>query len=412
QAIGEDRDIDDDHDGDDAHNAADQPVVAVSEPFEAPVEGPEETADRALPPRHAGMMVARFEQQGAHGRRQRQRHDQGDHGSAGDGERELAVELARNAGNERRGDEHGAEHKGDGDQRGADLVHALVRRRARIEAGFDIPLDVLHHDNGIVDDDADREHEPEQRKVVQRKAEYRHDEEGPDQRYRNGNDRNDGGAPGLQEQDHHQYDEDHRLQDGLADRADGLLNELGRVVDDRVLDARRKALRELIHGGDDAVRRRQRVRARPLEDREGHRGIAIEIGIGRVILPGKLDARHVAQANHGGGGLLDQDVVELVGIGQASQRLHRDLKGALLRARRLVEDPGTDPDRLTLQSNDDVVRGQVQSLQTVGIDPDAHRVVATAEHRDRADAVDAGEDVGDCQRGIIGDEQAVARLVG
>ena len=38
---------------------------------------------------------------------------------------------------------------------------------------------------------------------------------------------------------------------------------------------------------------------------------------------------------------------------------------------------------------DDVARGQAERLQAVGIEPDAHRIVAAAEHGDRADAVDA-----------------------
>ena len=58
-----------------------------------------------------------------------------------------------------------------------------------------------------------------------------------------------------------------------------------------------------------------------------------------------------------------------------------------------------------------VVRGQTERLQPVGIEPDAHRIVAAAEHDDRADAVDAGQRVGDLDGGVVGDEQRVARLV-
>ena len=53
-----------------------------------------------------------------------------------------------------------------------------------------------------------------------------------------------------------------------------------------------------------------------------------------------------------------------------------------------------------------------ERLQPVGIEPDAHRIVAAAEHRDRADALDAAQHVDDVDAGVVGDEQRVARLVG
>ena len=79
----------------------------------------------------------------------------------------------------------------------------------------DIAFDVLDDDDGIVDDDADRQHQPEQRQVVEREAECRHEEERADERHRNGDERNDRRAPGLQEDDHNQDHEDDRLADRL-----------------------------------------------------------------------------------------------------------------------------------------------------------------------------------------------------
>src|SRR5882724_11868807 len=78
-----------------------------------------------------------------------------------------------------------------------------------------IALDVLHHHDGVVHHDADRKDQAEQRQIVEREAERRHDEEGADQRYRDGNDRNDGGAPGLQEQDDHEHDQHERFEQRL-----------------------------------------------------------------------------------------------------------------------------------------------------------------------------------------------------
>ncbi len=99
------------------------------------------------------------------------------------------------------------------------------------------------------------------------------------------------------------------------------------------------------------------------------------------------------------------------GIRETPERLHRDLESALLRRRRLIENAGGDLDVLALQRVGDVGRGQAERLQTIGIEPHAHGIVARAEHRDRADAVDARDRIGHFKRGVVGNEQRIARLV-
>ena len=49
-------------------------------------------------------------------------------GGGGDRERELAVELPRDAPHERRGDEYREQHEGRGDDRSRDLAHGSDRR--------------------------------------------------------------------------------------------------------------------------------------------------------------------------------------------------------------------------------------------------------------------------------------------
>ena len=143
---------------------------------------------------------------------------------------------------------------------------------------------------------------------------------------------------------------------------------------------------------------RQRVRAGPLEDRQRHRRIAVEIGVGGVVLRGQLDARHVLEADDGARGLLHHDIGELVRIGEAAQRLHRESGTRPASDRRLVEHAGGDLDVLRLQRDVTSLAVRPSDLQPVGVEPDAHRIVAAAEHRDRADPVDAGQRVLDRQR--------------
>ena len=89
-----------------------------------------------------------------------------------------------------------------------DLVHGAMRRVARRQAVGDVALDVLDHDDGVVDHDADGQHQAEQRQGVEREAERRHDGEGADQRHRDRDQRDDGGAPVLQEDEHDDDDQE------------------------------------------------------------------------------------------------------------------------------------------------------------------------------------------------------------
>ncbi len=203
-------------------------------PLKKAITGPR---DQRLAFRMVGCDM-RFEQKRAKCRAQGQGHCAGNDGGRSDGHGELTEELTGNAGDEGRWNEHGAKGQGDRDQRAADLVHGAMRGFARGHAEAQIALDVFHDDDGVVDHDADGKHKAEERQIVQRKTERREDREGADQRDRDGDDRNDGGAPGLQKQNH---DEDHE-RDGFEDRrhdlVDRLRDEDRRIVDDVNISAR------------------------------------------------------------------------------------------------------------------------------------------------------------------------------
>ena len=87
-----------------------------------------------------------------------------------------------------------------------------------------------------------------------------------------------------------------RLDDRLVDLVDRFGDELGRVVDDVVgrgpggKSADSSSIVAWISLG-----RGQRVGAGPLEDAERHRRLAVEIGVGDVVLGAELDARDVLQ---------------------------------------------------------------------------------------------------------------------
>ena len=97
---------------------------------------------------------------------------------------------------------------------------------------MDVPLDVLHHHDRVVHDEADREHDGEQRQQVDGEAGRQHQEHGPDERNRDGDDRDEHGAQRSEEEEDHDDHDEQRLGEGGEDLVDGVLDVRRRVVGD------------------------------------------------------------------------------------------------------------------------------------------------------------------------------------
>ena len=101
------------------------------------------------------------------------------------------------------------------------------------------------------------------------------------------------------------------------------------------------------------------------------------------------------------------------GIGQPALHIQRVLKGrALLGQRRSADDPCSYLDVLLFDCVDDVARGHASYRELVGIEPQAHRIVAYAEDRDVADSRQPGDLILQFQRDVVTEEQRVVRSVG
>ena len=114
-----------------------------------------------------------LEQDGAQRGRKREGIERRDDGRDGDGDGELLVELAGKPADEGGGNEHGAEHQGGGDDRAGDLAHGAFGGVDGRQTEGDIALDVFDDDDGVVHDDADGQHQAEQREVIDGKAQRR-----------------------------------------------------------------------------------------------------------------------------------------------------------------------------------------------------------------------------------------------
>ena len=297
-----------DHEIGHARVAVRQPVEDAIEKAGEPVPAPGDE----VPLRRGPLVLVRHQDLRGQRRRQRQRTEAGDCSRHRDRDGEVLEEWSGNAAEERCRHEHRAQHQRDRDQRTANLLHGLERGVTPAHAVLEMPLDVFDHHDGVVNHDADRQHETEQRQIVDREAERRHYREGADQRHRDRDDRNDRGPPALQEDQHHDDDERHGLVDGLDQLMDGLCDELGRVVADVVVEPFREARLQLDHGVLDALGGRQRIRSGALRHQHRDRRLPQEEAVGGIVKRAELDPRHVAQP-HDAAVLarLDDNVFEL-----------------------------------------------------------------------------------------------------
>src|SRR5713226_5851316 len=135
------------------------------------------------------------------------------------GGRELLIKAPGDPGDEDRGHEHRREYQGNSYQRSGDFFHRLQRGASRIEAVLDMALHRFHHHDGVIHNKTDRKHQPEQRKRVDRKAEQGEKDKRSDQRYRHSEERDQSGAPTLEEEIDNERDQDNGDDDRREDLA-------------------------------------------------------------------------------------------------------------------------------------------------------------------------------------------------
>ena len=387
---------------------ADQPHVAA---LREPIDGVEAAVKE----------VALFERrrrsqpQRALRRLQGRRVDGADEGCGGDDERKLPIELSGQSRQEGGGDEHRHQHQRDADDRTYQLVHRLLCGLAARHALLDIARDAFDDDDRVVDDDADRQHDGEQRREIDRKAKRRHRSEGADDRHRNGRRRNEHRAPILQENENDDQHQNAGLDQCPIHLVDRSSHEFRGVVGRQVAEARREAFGELVHFRFDCVGDRDGVGVRQQRDGDPGGRPAVQGKRLAVSLRAELDAADVADSGDLSaicGIDLDDDVPDLGGIVQAAFEVERILKILAFRRRRRADLAGGDFLALLLYDVDDVLRRQASRLKQVRIHPNPHGVLPGAEDLHGADAVEASQFVLHADDGVVRQEQAVEAAVG
>jgi hypothetical protein len=226
------------------------------------------------------------------------RHDQREHDGGDDRQRDVAEELARLLLDGQHGDEHRRGGERRGEDRAPDLPAAPVRRVARAVPPLDPPVDVLEHDDRVVDDHPDREREPRERDDIERAPQRPEDHERGDDRDGNtGRDDDRGPAvPQEQQQDENgQTAADEQVRRHEIARGEDVVR---LVVDDLQLDvaalveavqARDLGLQPLDHVDD--------VRAGPAQDAERDRRLAVLAEDEGALGVGIADLGHVFQVD-------------------------------------------------------------------------------------------------------------------
>src|SRR5215831_17281030 len=248
-------------------------------------------------------------------RRQRER-DQRRHRDRGrDGQREFAEHAADDAAHEQERDEHRHQRQADRQHGEADLARALERGLERRGAILDVAVDVLHHHDGVVDDEADGDGERHQRQIVEAEIEHVHRRARAEQREWHGYARNHGCPETAQEQQDDQHHEGDGERQRELDVVHGGANGGGAVENGFHLDGRWNPRRELRQLRLDLVDRVDDVGAGLLENGQYDAAVVVLIGGNGAV--DRL-ADRLADVAHPDGRAVtvgEDDVVELLGSG-------------------------------------------------------------------------------------------------
>ena len=156
----------------------------------------------------------------------------------------------------------------------------------------------------------------------------------------------------------------------------------------------------------------ERIGRRQQLDPQSDRLALPKLDAGVVVLGSELDPSDVAHPNERAvATALHDDPLELFHLGQATLRADTQLIALGLRHRRLTDAASRHLDVLLAQRVHNIAGRQPAAGKTVGIEPQAHRVLALAEDNDVADARDALDRVPDQEVDVVAHEQRVVPIV-
>ena len=346
--------------------------VFVADGVKGAIEFPKETAEDAFLRRH----IIGLQNHSAQRRRQGQSHDGRDGYRHGDGDGELLVQHAHGAAKESHRDEDGRQHGGGGNDRPLHLIHGNRGRLFRRQAvSLHVFFYVFDDYDSIIDNHTDGQYEREKRQRIDSEIQDHEGGKGTDDGNRHGQDRDQGGAPLLQEHKDHKDDQEQRLDESHLYFFDGCIDE-GRIIyDDFVIQIRREIF---LRFRQDFLHRRdafERVCIIGELHAEADTGLAIDFRIAiRALRPGH-HFRHILQANELaiGAGLHD-DVAKLLCRRETAFHLRAVLLLLILWRRRCADSTGRGGLVLFLDGAGHIGHRKAALCQFIRIQPHAHGV--------------------------------------
>ena len=198
----------------------------------------------------------------------------------GEADRQEAGRRHQRAGQHREGG------RGPGEGGGARAVPALLHLH-------DHHLD---RDDGVVDEQAERDDQRAERDAVQVEMDDAHDDEGDGEHQRNRQRHHDAGAPAERQEADQEHDAE-RLGEGFGELADGVVDDMRLVGDLLEVDALRQRGFDLRHRGFDVLAELDDVGALGHDDADAERRLAALMHqVGRRILEAARHRRDVAEA--------------------------------------------------------------------------------------------------------------------
>ena len=272
---------------------------------------------------------------------------------------------------------------------------------------------VFQHHDGVVHHDADGKHHGEERQRIDGIAESIEARERADNGYGNGHAGNDGGAPALQKDVHHDEHQNHGLHQGGENFVDGFEHEVVGVHKDGVVKAVGHGLADFGQLVQHAVACGDGVGAGQQIDRPHARHHAVIAGGNAVVLAAQLYAGHVLEAQHGAvRATAHDDLAEFLRRDQAA--LGIDLPGKLRGIGRghFAKTPWGVLGVLLLNGRRHFIDRHAILCQLVRLQPDAHGIVHAAENDDVANARNALERVHHVNLGPVVDVDLIVAAIG
>ena len=354
------------------------------------------------------------EQDRRQSRRQRQSVEGGNRDGEGNGESELAEQDASGAGEKCDRHKHGHQHQRGGDDGAGNFPHGVRGGLGRAGlASLEVALDVFNHDDHVVDDQPRRQSDAKKSQRVNRKTKQLDESKCPDERNGSGDEVNDRRPPVAEENEDHENDEQDRGTNRKNHVADGFAHGIGGVEGDFIFHAGRKTLGQAIEFRDATLMNIERVGGGELGDGDADCVTPVVVEVGAVVFGAEFGVAHIFETDERAIGItLEDDVIELCGLGETPNGAHADLELLAGDGGLGADLSGGDFDVLFLEGVDGIVGGEGAAGHAHRVKPEAHGILALAEDEDVGDAGHALERVAHIHVEIVADEDRGKTAVG